>query len=299
MTPKPIKKAVILAAGYWTRFLPATKSVPKEMFPVLDRPIMQYAVEELVKAGIEQIVFVTSSRKKAVEDYFDTDFELEQRLQMAWKDTMKDQIVDVTTMAQFVYVRQKQPRWTGDAILLTKDIIGDEPFMLFFWDDFIDATPSRASQLLDTYNTYGWIILSWIYTQKPEDAKKYWFVAWKEIEPGVVDVDTIIEKPWIENKPSDTAIVSGYIFTPNIFAALEEAAQEVWDSRELHYIDWIGLLQKRWQEKVYAKIIENGKYYDCGNVFEYLKTNIEMWLKRDDMWEDLKKYLQELVATGL
>lgn len=299
MDKKPIRKAVILAAWYGTRFLPATKSVPKEMFPVLDKPIMQYAVEELVQAGIEQIVFVTSSRKKAVEDYFDTDFELEQRLEMAWKDRIKSQIVDVTTMAQFVYVRQKQPKWTWDAILLTKNIIGDEPFMLFFGDDFISARPSRAQQLLETYDRYEWIVLSWMYTEKPEDANRYWFVAWVEIEPTIIEVDTVIEKPWIEKKPSNTAVVSWYILTPNIFNALEEAVESIGDTREIHYIDWIRILQQRWETKVYTKIIENGRYYDCGNVLEYVKTNIEMWLKRDDIQDDLKRYLKELVVTGL
>lgn len=299
MDKKPIRKAVILAAWYGTRFLPATKSVPKEMFPVLDKPIMQYAVEELVQAGIEQIVFVTSSRKKAVEDYFDTDFELEQRLEMAWKDRIKSQIVDVTTMAQFVYVRQKQPKWTWDAILLTKNIIGDEPFMLFFGDDFISARPSRAQQLLETYDRYEWIVLSWMYTEKPEDANRYWFVAWVEIEPTIIEVDTVIEKPWIEKKPSNTAVVSWYILTPHIFNALQEAVESIGDTREIHYIDWIRILQQRWETKVYTKIIENGRYYDCGNVLEYVKTNIEMWLKRDDIQDDLKRYLKELVVTGL
>lgn len=299
MDKKPIRKAVILAAWYGTRFLPATKSVPKEMFPVLDKPIMQYAVEELVQAGIEQIVFVTSSRKKAVEDYFDTDFELEQRLEMAWKDRIKSQIVDVTTMAQFVYVRQKQPKWTWDAILLTKNIIGDEPFMLFFGDDFISARPSRAQQLLETYDRYPWIVLSWMYTEKPEDANRYWFVAWVEIEPTIIEVDTVIEKPWIEKKPSNTAVVSWYILTPHIFNALQEAVESIGDTREIHYIDWIRILQQRWETKVYTKIIENGRYYDCGNVLEYVKTNIEMWLKRDDIQDDLKRYLKELVVTGL
>lgn len=299
MDKKPIRKAVILAAWYGTRFLPATKSVPKEMFPVLDKPIMQYAVEELVQAGIEQIVFVTSSRKKAVEDYFDTDFELEQRLEMAWKDRIKSQIVDVTTMAQFVYVRQKQPKWTWDAILLTKNIIGDEPFMLFFGDDFISARPSRAQQLLETYDRYEWIVLSWMYTEKPEDANRYWFVAWVEIEPTIIEVDTVIEKPWIEKKPSNTAVVSWYILTPHIFNALQEAVESIGDTREIHYIDWIRILQQRWETKVYTKIIENGRYYDCGNVLEYVKTNIEMWLKREDIQDDLKRYLKELVVTGL
>lgn len=295
--PKQIRKAVILAAWYWTRFLPATKSVPKEMFPVLDKPIMQYTVEELVQAGIEQIVFVTSSRKKAIEDYFDTDFELEQRLEMAGKDDMKNQVSQMAHMAQFVYIRQKEPKGTWDAILLTKDIIGDEPFVLCFGDDFIDATPSRTNQLLQAYNTYGGIVLSWIYTDNPEDAKKYWFVAGKEISPGIIEADTVIEKPWIDKKPSNIAVVSGYILTPDIFNALEEAVKTIGNSREIHYIDGINILQKQWKQKVYTTVIQNGRYYDCGNVLEYIKTNIEMWLKRDDIKAKLTEYLKTIVDT--
>lgn len=293
---KPIRKAVILAAWYGTRFLPATKSVPKEMFPILDKPIMQYVVEELVDAGVEQIVFVTSSRKKAIEDYFDTDFELEQRLEMAWKDEIKDQVSNVAHMAQFVYVRQKAPKWTGDAILLTKDIIGDEPFLVCFGDDFINAQPSRAKQLMQAYHNYGGVILAAIHSEKPEDAKKYWFAAGEEIVPGTIKVDTLIEKPGMENKPSNIAVVSGYVLPPTIFAALEQAAQEVQDSRELHYIDWINILKNTWKESVHAVTMQGWKYYDCGNVVEYLKTNIEIGLQRDDMKDELLAYLKKLIG---
>lgn len=293
---KPIRKAVILAAWYGTRFLPATKSVPKEMFPILDKPIMQYVVEELVDAWIEQIIFVTSSRKRAIEDYFDTDFELEQRLEMAGKDEIRDQVSHVAHMAQFVYVRQKSPKGTGDAILLTKDIIGDEPFIVCFGDDFIVAEPSRAKQLIEAHNTYGGVILAAVHSEKPEDAKKYGFAAGEEIITGTIKVDTLIEKPWVDKKPSNIAVVSGYVLPSTIFAALEKAAEEVQDSRELYYIDWINILKDAWQEVVHAVTMKWGKYYDCGNVLEYMKTNIEIGLQRDDMKDDLLAYLKKLIA---
>ena len=293
---KPIRKAVILAAWYGTRFLPATKSVPKEMFPILDKPIMQYVVEELVDAWIEQIVFVTSSRKRAIEDYFDTDFELEQRLEMAGKDEIRDQVSHVAHMAQFVYVRQKSPKGTGDAILLTKDIIGDEPFIVCFGDDFIVAEPSRAKQLIEAHKTYGGVILAAVHSEKPEDAKKYGFAAGEEITTGTIKVDTLIEKPWVDKKPSNIAVVSGYVLPSTIFAALEKAAEEVQDTRELYYIDWINILKDAWQEQVHAVTMKWWKYYDCGNVLEYMKTNIEIGLQRDNMKDDLLAYLKKLIA---
>lgn len=292
---KKIRKAVILAAWYGTRFLPATKSVPKEMFPVVDKPIIQYVVKELVEAWIEQITFVTSSRKKAIEDYFDSDFELEQRLDFAGKDDLKDQVSHVARMAQFVYVRQKEPKWTGDAILLAKNIIGDEPFIVCFWDDFIVAQPSRSKQLMDAYYANPGVILAWIHSESAEDAKKYWFAGWQQISESIMKVDVLVEKPGIENKPSDTAVVSWCILPPEIFGALELAMERHTDeTKEVLYIDWINILhQEQWVD-VHAVTLQGWKYYDCGNVLEYIKTNIEIALGRDDIWPWLREYIRWL-----
>lgn len=291
---QPIRKAVILAAGYGTRFLPASKSVPKEMFPILDKPILQYVVDELIDAGIEQIIFVTSSRKKAVEDYFDSDYELEDRLRKAGKQALHDDVASIPHTAQFVYVRQKEPKGTGDAILLTKNIIGNEPFLVCFGDDLFVAEPtSRVQQLLDTYAQYPGVILSAIHSTSAEDAKKYGFAAGEEVAPGIMRAHTLIEKPGAD-KPSDVAVVSGCILPPEIFEALEQAGKAIGDTREVYYIDGINIIRDELQIPTYARTIENGRYFDCGNPLSYLITSIEMGLERDDMKEELQKYLHSL-----
>lgn len=292
---KKIRKAVILAAWYGTRFLPATKSVPKEMFPVVDKPIIQYVVNELVAAWIEQITFVTSSRKKAIEDYFDSDFELEQRLDFAGKDDLKDQVSNVSSMAQFVYIRQKEPKGTGDAILLAKNIIGDEPFIVCFGDDFIVAEPSRSKQLMDAYYANPGVVLAWIHSENPEDAKKYWFAGWQQVSDSVMKVDVLVEKPGVDKKPSNTAVVSWCILPPEIFWALEIAIERHNDAtKEVLYIDGINILHQEQSVDVHAVTLQWWKYYDCWNVLEYIKTNIEIALWREDIWPWLREYINSI-----
>ncbi len=290
---KPIRKAVILAAWYGTRFLPASKSVPKEMFPILDKPIMQYVVDELVESWIEQIIFVTSSRKKAVEDYFDSDFELEQKLSMAWKDELHKDMSRIPHTAQFVYIRQKEQKGTWDAILLAKNVVGDEPFIVCAGDDIMVASPARAKQMIDAYNTYGWVILAAMHSTDPADTKKYGFAAWELVAPWIIKVDTLVEKPGA-NKPSDIAVVSWYVLPPEIFPALEKAAAKIGNSREIYYIDGINILKEEQNTPVYAVTIKDWKYYDCGTPLTYLTTSIDMWLQRDDIKDDLKAYIKGL-----
>ncbi len=292
---KKIRKAVIPAAGYGTRLLPETKAVPKEMLPIIDKPIIQYIIEELVDAGIEQIIIVTGFYKRAIEYHFDRHLELERKLEEAKKYKELEEIKRIASMAEFVYVRQKEARGNGDAILTAKNIIGDEPFIVCWGDDFIlSKTKSRAKQLIESYEKYNSIILGSIEADKPEDANKFAFIDGNEVGNGLYKINRIIEKPGIENKPSNIACVSGSVLIPEIFEALESV--EVGAGKELVYVDGVNVIMDRGID-VYAKKIENGKYYDCGNILEYLKTNVELAIDRDDIGQDFKKYLAELLKN--
>ena len=287
---KKIKKAVIPVAGYGTRFLPVTKAMPKEMLPIVDKPVVQYVVEELVEAGIEQIILVTGWNKRAIEDHFDRHLELEHKLEQAGKTDQLEQIINLSKMADFVYVRQKEQRGNGDAILTAKNVVGDEPFIVMWGDDFIVAEPSRAKQLIDSYEKYGSNIIGCFRSKDPEDTKKYGFAKGDEIDNGVIKVTELIEKPGPDKKPSDLAAVSGFVFVPEIFKALEETT--VPEGKELVWVDGVNRLREKGIDS-YAVEIKGGKYYDCGNVSLYLKTNVEMALKRKDLNGDFEDFILE------
>lgn len=287
---KKIRKAVVPVAGYGTRFLPASKAMPKEMLPIVDKPVIQYVVEELAEAGIEQIIFVTSWHKRAIEDHFDRHLELEAKLEKAGKLEQLEKIKKLSSLAQFVYVRQKEARGNGDAILTAEKIVGDEPFIVLWGDDFITAEPSRTKQLIEAYNKYETTILGGVRTDNPEDTKRYGFAKGEEVEDGVIKVTDLIEKPGPENPPSNLAIVSGFVFTPDIFRALKEC--DVAEGNELVYVDGVNQLRKEGQDCM-AMEIKGGRYYDCGNVTEYLKTNVEMALKREDINGEFSSFIKE------
>lgn len=290
---KRIRKAVIPAAGYGTRFLPATKAMPKEMLPIVDKPVIQYVVEELVEAGIEQIIIVTGWHKRAIEDHFDRHLELEYKLKEAGKLEQLEQIKSISQMAEFVYVRQKEQRGNGDAILTAKNIVGQEPFVVCWGDDFILSEPSRTKQLIEAYNKYQGNVLGCIRTDKPEDAKKYGFAKGNEIADGIIKVEELIEKPGVEKRPSNLAVVSGFVFVPEIFSALESITPKPGD--ELVWVDGVNKLRSEGTD-AYAVEIKGGKYYDCGNVTQYLKTNVEMALKRGGIREDFANFIRETAS---
>lgn len=285
-----IRKAVVPAAGYGTRFLPATKSIPKEMLPIVDKPTIQYVVEELVSAGIEQIILVTGWHKRAIEDHFDRHLELEQKLEETGKIEYLEMIRKVSDMAEFVYVRQKQMRGNGDAILTAKNIVGNEPFVVRWADEFIVSTPTSTKQLMDAYEKYGAMILGGIKTDKPEDALKYGFAGGTEMEDGAIKVESLIEKPGEDNKPSNLAIVSGFVFEPEIFDAL--ASYNVEPGKELVWVDGVNTLRAQGKD-AYAIEIKNGKYYDCGSVLQYLKNNVELALERPDLKKEFSQFIKE------
>ena len=288
---KKIRKAVVLAAGFGTRFLPASKAVPKEMLPIVDKPVIQYVVEELVEAGIEQIILVTSCYKRDIEDHFDHHFELESRLRNSGKTDQLEQVKKISDMAEFVYVRQKEMNGNGEAILTAKNIVGNEPFVVLFGDDFMLATPSRTKQLLGAYDKHESIILGGIKSTNPEDANRYAFAKGEDVGDHLTKVETLIEKPGVENKPSDLAIVSGFVFPPEIFEALESYKPA--EGKELGYVDGVNELQNQGTD-VYALEIQEARYYDCGNVTEYLKTNVELGLARDDIKTEFGKYIKNI-----
>lgn len=285
-----VRKAVIPAAGFGTRFLPQTKSSPKEMLPIVDTPIIQHVVEEAVSAGVEDIIIVTGSNKRAIEDHFDISHELEDWLREHGKDEQLKQIRTIAEMANFIYVRQKGPYGNATPVLDTKHLIGDEPFLVLWGDDFIEATPSRSAQLIAMYEKYNCSALSGIRTSRKEDTNKYGYAGGEEIEPGVVKMTTYIEKPGPEAAPSDLAIVSGYLLTPDIFPILENLSPG--KSEELWLVDAINQLMKT--KDVLGVEIKNGKYYDTGNKLEYLKANIDFALKRPEFNGELRAYLKEV-----
>ena len=289
-----VRKAVIPAAGFGTRFLPATKAMPKEMLPIVDKPVIQYVVEEAVDAGIEQIIIVTGWHKRAVEDHFDRHFELEARLEMTGKTKQLQEIKKISDLANFVYVRQKEPLGNGHAILVAKEVIGNEPFIMLWGDDFIDASPSRIKQMVEAYGKYQSTILSGFRTQKEEDTRRYGFVSGQEVSNGTVKVDKLIEKPGPDNVPSDLAIVSGFIFTPDIFAALEKAIPDTIEKgQELYWADGVNIMMRQ-GKPVYALEIKNGKYFDCGSQLGYLKTVVEFGLRHDKINGEFRSYLKNL-----
>lgn len=294
---KKIRKAVIPAAGFGTRFLPQTKAMPKEMLPIVDKPIVQYIVEELVDAGIEDIIIVTGYHKRSIEDHFDRpSLELIENLRMGGekKRPLLENIEKIADMANFVYVRQKGPYGNGTPLLNVRQIIGDEPFIYTFSDDFIKAEPkSRFKQLIEIYEEYGWSVLASIKANKPEDYDRYGFAGGQQLRDGLIDVETLIEKPGKDKAPSDLANVSGFLFTPEIFDYLDQAQSTLKEGAELYYNDALKLMLAD-KKHVLAAEIKGGKYYDTGNKLEYLKTVVEFALQHPELNGEFKAFLKDL-----
>lgn len=288
---KKIRKAVIPAAGFGTRFLPQTKAMPKEMLPIVDKPVIQYVVEEVVEAGVEDVIMVTGANKRAIEDHFDTPAaELSQWLEIGGKEKALAEIRRISEMANFIYIRQKGPYGNATPIRSAQHLLNDEPFLAFWGDEFTKAKPSRASQMIKAYEKYEGTVLGGVKLSKPEDYKRYGYVKGEEIEPGVWRVERLIEKPGKENAPSDLAIVANYLLTPDIFPILE--SQKPGTGGEYYLAEAIDLLAK--EKPVYALEIKDAHYYDTGNKLEYLKTVVELALVHPDINGDFRKFLKTL-----
>ena len=280
-----VKKAIIPAAGLGTRFLPATKAQPKEMLPIVDKPTIQYIVEEAVASGIEEILIITGRNKRAIEDHFDKSVELEDELQNSSKGELLKMIQGISNMADIYYMRQKEPRGLGHAISRAKTFVGNEPFAVMLGDDVVDSKVPCLKQLMNCYDKYKTSILGVQSVQK-EDVFKYGIVNGIEIENSIYKVNNMVEKPRIEEAPSNIAILGRYIITPKIFEMLEETRPG--KGGEIQLTDALKKLAK--QEAVYAYCFE-GKRYDVGDKLGFLQANIEYALKREDLRENLMKYL--------
>ncbi len=291
--PPRVRKAVIPAAGYGTRFLPVTKSVPKEMLPIVDRPVIQYVIEEAVSSGIDQICIVTSSSKFSIEEYFNYNEELERRLQAAGKQKEYEEIRRVADQASFYYVRQKEQLGNGHAVLCAREFVGDEPFAVLWGDDFVDAEPPRTRQLLDVYEKYSGSVITVFQSHNPEDTRKYGIVRGQPVAPGVTRVEGVVEKPGPEKAPSHLASIGGYVFMPGILPILAGLAPA--QGGEIWLVDAINQLAR--QEPVFACEYRNGHYYDCGNKLEWLKANIEFALRRPELAAGLREYLESGVQV--
>lgn len=282
-----IRKAVIPVAGLGTRFLPATKAQPKEMLPVVDKPIIQYVVEEAVRAGITDIILVTGPSKRAVEDHFSPNYELIGWLKKQGKNNIAAEVKKIADLANFIFIRQKGPYGNGTPVLCAKDIIGDEPFAVLWGDEFIySPIKPYLKQLIEVFEKYGDPVLAACKVNS-EETKKYGIIEASIVERGVYQVNNIIEKPGPTKTSSRLAGVGGLILTPDIFSALEKT--KIGKSKELWLVDAIFKLLK--QRPIYARLVD-GVYYDTGSKLGWLKANIEIALTHQELKKDFKKYLK-------
>ncbi len=289
---KIINKVVIPAAGFGTRFLPQTKAMPKEMLPVVDKPVIQYVVEEAVQSGIESIIIITGSNKRAIEDHFDAPNEdLVKNLLQGNKEHMLANIKQIGDMADFIYIRQKGPYGNGTPVLTAEPAIEDEPFAVLWGDEFIYSKPPRLAQMIKVYEKFGGIVISGVKIEKKEDLKRYGIADLEHVEKNVYKIKQIVEKPEPEEAPSNIATHGGYILPPEVFSALKRIKPgrggEIW------LVDAINLLKKE-GFPVYTVVIEDGKYYDTGNKFEYMKTVVEFALQHKEIKEEFKTFLKSL-----
>lgn len=284
-----VRKVVIPVAGLGTRFLPVTKAMPKEMLPIIDKPIIQYVVEEAVASGITDIILVTSHAKRPVEDHFDENKELESWLIKQGKKDLLEQIKGIGKLANFVYIRQKGPYGNATPVLNAAHIIGDEPFAVVFGDDVFDCKVPRLRQMIDVYEKYGDPVLGVTKADK-EATKRYGIIDPEaKLEKGVYQLKSVVEKPGPENAPSNLAATGGYILTPDIFDEIRKLKPG--HGGELITLDAIHRLMKR--RPVYACEIE-GSYYDTGSKIGWLKANIEMALRRPDMASEARSLIKAL-----
>ncbi len=287
-----IRKAVIPAAGFGTRFLPQTKAMPKEMLPIVDKPVIQYVVEEAVDSGVKDIVIVTGALKRAIEDHFDTiNADLLQNLEKGGKYELIKEIRKISEMANFIYVRQKGLYGNGTPVLAAEPVIEDEPFAVLWGDEFIYSKPPRLAQMIEVHNKYGGIVISGVRIEKKEDLKRYGIADVEQVDGRVYKIKSIVEKPDLDKAPSNLATHGAYILPPDIFKALRTIKPG--KGGEIWLVDAINLLKEQ-GVPVYAVEIENGKYYDTGNKIEYMKTVVELALAHKDVNGEFRQFLKDL-----
>jgi len=287
MTNK-VRKAVFPAAGLGTRFLPATKASPKEMLPLVDKPLIQYAVEEAVASGCESILIITGRDKTAIEDHFDIAFELEQTLREKGKDDLLEEVHAISELAHITYTRQKQALGLGHAIYQAKDFVGDEPFAALLADDVVDAERPALRQMMDVFDKYQAPVIATMQVAG-KAISRFGVIDADEVEPGVFKVNDMVEKPPFAEAPSDLAIIGRYIFTPDIFDAIEKT--EPGAGGEIQITDAMRLLLKT--KPLYALKLD-GRRHDAGDKLGFLIATVEFALKRPDLAGDFREYLKTL-----
>ena len=283
-----IRKAVFPAAGLGTRFLPATKAQPKEMLPLVDKPIIQYGVEEAHASGVDDIILVTGRGKNAIEDHFDVSVELETFLEARGKKEQLAEIRKISNLINFAYVRQGEPLGLGHAVLVTKNLVGDEPFAVILGDDVIDANPPALRQMIDVFEEVQGPVLA-IERVPREDVSSYGIIDAEEIKPGVFRIKDMVEKPPRNEAPSDLAIIGRYILTPDIFPALEATVKD--RTGEIQLTNGLRHLLK--SRPIYGCQI-NGVRHDTGNKLGFLKAVVYFALRRPDLSEPFREYLRSI-----
>jgi UTP--glucose-1-phosphate uridylyltransferase len=283
-----VRKAVFPAAGLGTRFLPAPKASPKEMLPLVDKPLIQYSVEEAVASGCESILIITGRDKSAIENHFDISFELEQMLKEKGKDEMFEAVRAISDIAKISYTRQKQALGLGHAIYQAKDFVGDEPFAALLADDVVDAEKPALKQMIEVFEKYQAPVIATMQVEG-EAISRFGVIDADEVEPGIFKVNDLVEKPSFAEAPSDLAIIGRYIFTPDIFDAIEHT--EPGAGGEIQITDAMRLLLKT--RPLYAVKLD-GTRHDAGDKLGFLIATVEYALKRDDLSADFKEYLKAL-----
>ena len=289
---RKIRKSVIPAAGFGTRFLPQTKAMPKEMLPIVDKPVIQYVVEEAVESGIRDIVIVTGALKRAIEDHFDVpNADLIKNLEAGGKHALIDKVQRISEMANFIYIRQKGQYGNGTPVLSAEPVIEDEPFAVLWGDEFIFSKPPRLLQMMKVHEKYGGAVISAVRIKKKEDLRRYGIAEVERVEGNVFRIKKIVEKPKPEDAPSDLATHGAYILPPEIFEILKK--QQPGTGGEIYLPEAIDELIKTGYP-VYGCEIENGKYYDTGNKIEYMKTVVEFGLQHPDINGEFREFLKSL-----
>lgn len=286
-----VRKAIIPAAGLGTRFLPATKAMPKEMLPIVDKPTIQYIVEEAIESGIEDIIIVTGKGKRAIEDHFDHSFELEHNLLEAGKMELLYEVQKASKLVDIHYIRQKEPKGLGHAVWCARKFIGDEPFAVLLGDDIVQAEKPCLQQMIEMYDRVGGSIIG-IQPVQDSEVHRYGIVDASEVDHRLYEISSLIEKPTLEEAPSNLAVLGRYILTPRIFELLE--AQEIGAGGEIQLTDAISKLTAF--EAVFAYDFE-GVRYDVGEKMGFIKTTIEFAMQREELQDELLQYLKALLRA--
>ncbi len=282
-----VRKAVIPTAGFGTRFLPATKSMPKEMFPIINKPIIQFVVEEALDAGIENFVFITGRHKRPIEHHFDINRDLEEVLKNSNKLELLENVKKISHLINPIYIRQKEPKGLGDAVLVSEPVVGDEPFIVSLPDVIVEGGTEVLKKMIEIFNRFGKGVVA-LYEVPEEEVSSYGIAKVKEVEEDVLLIEDLVEKPSLEEAPSNLAIVGRYLFTPKIFKKLRETKPG--KGGEVQLTDAMRKLLE--EEALYAYKVKS-KVYDTGTPLGYIKTLLEFALKEEDIRGELEAYLRE------